>query len=315
MRKRLLLESNIHILRKIGFSPKKIEEQAISEIVLFILIVVLLAYCVGYQLGANSEVSKGWEVLISLVCALCGYDMVKEVIASTVQAVSAKKFDDGKEEGLKNLKRELEEIHMYYKDKTEESVDEQRHRYYLSRIFNGTESFEISDLKLNSLSQNVRQEIHSLGAKSFQEDLEQEFKEIRIKRFIRCSIQKLPDQEFLQPIALVSAMYALEKSKEEMNSPPEYYLFRDIYAYLKAWLICSIDNDNGELMPISLIGLNYPNQSNPNKEIYKVALNYIKNELLEKSKSKEILPERTRQSIKEHITKLIELIEIYPASN
>lgn len=316
--RQILVSPWIGILRKVGFLPKTSEVQAISEVVLFTLIVALFTCFIGYQLSSNSEISKAWEVLISLALVVCGYDMAKEFIGSTVQAVSAQSFQDGKNEGLKELTQKITEINEQYKGKIEESIQEQQHRYYLSWLVNRL--LTISDLKLVDISHNIHQEMHRIGTDSFQKQLKKEFGKIREERAIRCIVQKLPDEKFLEPIALSSAMQALGKSsrekeeKEAMNRFPEYYLYRDIYAYLKAWLICSIDNDSGNLMPISPIGLNYPDKDNPNKEVYIAALTYIKDDLLEREEAKEFLSETAKQKVKECIGKLIELIEEYQYS-
>lgn len=325
MEKKVLTTSNIKLLEKIGFAPKRQEEQAISELVLFILFSVLLSCFMGYQLGSNSNISKGWEVLISLMIVIVGYDMVKEFIGNTVKAVSNEKFQAGRIEGSKELEKHLEntradyssnieKIRRHYETQIDNSVQKQKHLYYISQITNGSSAFSISDLKLNELNEDLCKEIDCLGANSFQEKLGEKFEEIKRNRAIRCLIHELPDRDFIQPMALLAAMYSLNKNKEEMNVLPEYYFFRDIYAYLKGWLICSIDNDDGTLMPISLIGLNYPDSENPNRNLYETALIHIRDELLEKNDSKKALSEPAIKLIKNYLDKLLELIKDYQTS-
>lgn len=322
MQKRILLLSNMKILKKLGFSPEEKEDPAISNIVLFILFCVLVAGFIGYKLGTTPEAPKGLEFVLSIAAAMLSFDVIKEIVESTIRAVSGEKFEHGKIEGLKEAEKrireirdkhdsDLEKIHM----NSEEAIQEHKHRYYLSRIGNESIGFSISELKLDALDQGLCKEVNRLGIDSFTREFEKKSEEIRESRAVRCLIQGLSDEEFIRPMALMAARYVLNKTEEEMNERPEYNLFKDIYRYLKGWLVCSIDNDTGDLMPISVIGLNYPNSKSPDKDTYKLAFSYIRDELLERNLSRKILKEKATKVVRNYLDELLKLIEEYPDSD
>ncbi|MBX2864040.1 MAG: hypothetical protein KTR27_10820, partial [Leptolyngbyaceae cyanobacterium MAG.088] len=86
---------------------------------------------------------------------------------------------------------------------------------------------------------------------------------------------------------------------------PEYDLFKDIYAYLKAWVKCSLSHDSNQLMPISTIGLNYPN-----KDAYLTAFEFIVSNLLEKQGVEEFLPKpESRQILQDFLRELMHAID------
>lgn len=111
---------------------------------------------------------------------------------------------------------------------------------------------------------------------------------------LRCAIHRLPDG-FWRNIATVGALTGLGWQPEDLTrlkEEPYRSLFNDIYIYLKAWLICSIDNDMDMLMPVEPIGLRYLCDSSldmPDIEVYSKVFRSI-GELFQSERYKNSIP-------------------------
>ena len=123
------------------------------------------------------------------------------------------------------------------------------------------------------------------------------------------------NDELLRFIALEASAKVLNKTNLtniEAEENTELNLFRqDIYIYIKAWLVCSIANDNE--MPINFI----KHRCNDKKELYEKAILYIKEERIKEQDVIDELEYFDRQSkyvedainlIDEYLTRLIKLI-------
>lgn len=85
-------------------------------------------------------------------------------------------------------------------------------------------------------------------------------------------------------LATSAALHALEPNLNDTNKlaydKPEYLLFQDIYIYLYAWLVNSIDNSmtiDILYMPIEDIGLRYRSKQSPDIDKYKKAFKFLVN--------------------------------------
>lgn len=124
-----------------------------------------------------------------------------------------------------------------------------------------------------------------------------EFEEYRKKSIAREIIMKLAQlsnridgNNPLTRISLASSLYGLGKNKlvedarkENLEQERIFEIFRDsdveclykdIFIYLRAWLVCSILFER--IMDINMITPNYPNPENPNYSVYQKAIAYIK---------------------------------------
>jgi len=102
-----------------------------------------------------------------------------------------------------------------------------------------------------------------------------------------------------------------------------YSLRVDIYAYLSAWLICSIDNDSELLMDIHPIGMTYKGVDGiPDKSTYEKVIRSIQNIIISKQytkssdypKSDPLELTSCRETIGNYLEKLIEKIDDYANS-
>jgi hypothetical protein len=173
----------------------------------------------------------------------------------------------------------------------------------VSQIIGSPSGFELENLNLKPVSNaflNAQAPLYDLGFNKFKD-----------RRLIRCELINIPE-DFWQSLALSAAMHVLGSANpQEVDVNPNYFLFQDIYAYLRAWVVCSIDNDGGKSMPIEVIGLHYPNTKSPNVKAYLDALAFIKDDLLERDGPKSICTPPILQSIKDRIEHLTQLIDAH----
>ncbi|MCC3454626.1 hypothetical protein [Microcoleus sp. PH2017_08_TRC_O_A] len=113
-------------------------------------------------------------------------------------------------------------------------------------------------------------------AKAYYENTYSKSKGKRRLRALVTTIEKL----FWIRLATNSVLHTFNLDRtqlDKLESGPERFLYRDIKAYLYAWLVCSIDNieDDVTYMPVKYIGLNYPNQGHPEIKEYKKALDWL----------------------------------------
>ncbi|MGB7313706.1 MAG: hypothetical protein WA939_12285, partial [Nodosilinea sp.] len=83
-------------------------------------------------------------------------------------------------------------------------------------------------------------------------------------------------------------------NQSRLEQEPYRLLFNDIYAYLTAWLICSIDNDIDMLMPIEPIGMRFTGHPHPhisNIEAYQKSLSFAE-EIFRNGKYRYSIPDK-----------------------
>lgn len=202
-------------------------------------------------------------------------------------------------------------------------MDELNQKYYLSRIVFNSDNLlpltEIIDygLPLEGIYSSICQQAMRDGPEKYKRNLEKEFEEAVQKQQIRCKLISLSDEDFFRPISLAGAMYALGiDDKYRFRAGMDCHLFwRDIYLYMKAWVVCTIESRTGTALPLETIGLNYPSKETPNKRLYKKAFNYICMTLLNSEQSKRQIgteSDATIKSMQEAIVILITMLDDYP---
>lgn len=149
----------------------------------------------------------------------------------------------------------------------------------------------ISKQEINLLSQIVEKSPH----------------QILHRRFAREAVIRglAYDDKFLLGIALSASRKAIytEKDKNKLG------LFRkNIYVYLKIWLMFSIGNDRD--MPIEIIKQQYPSEQKPDRKAYERALKEIKDRLIKHPEVVKRLDstyqEEAIKILEEYLVKLIE---------
>jgi hypothetical protein len=78
---------------------------------------------------------------------------------------------------------------------------------------------------------------------------------------------------------------------------------------LQAWMVCSIDNDAGAVMPKTTIGLRYPSIEEPNRKLYLEAFRLIHAGLYHESPLNQYVDEIGIQTIRERISDLMDWVE------
>lgn len=279
-------------------------ERFISEISNFsfalLIIASVISFFLSYHILENKSVQT-WELLTGVILSASVHDILKGTIEShTGSLIKAIEIENNIDTSNYSRNNNLE--------------NESRQRYFLSCLVTDKPMFPIGDLKFVDIEQPITDEIDRIGSNVFSKSLSRKFEDEKKLRKARCIIMNLPDKDFFQPISLKASMHALGKSeKSEMKKGNlEYIFFRDIHAYMKAWVVCSIECSHNSLMPISVIGLNYPTSDNPNKGAYKIAIQYIIDDLLESPNSHDFLTfPKAKQELKRSLGLLIREIERY----
>lgn len=293
MRRTIWNLPSFKLLNRIGYSAKvSREDETELRLILFFILFLVFSFFIYLALPPfldSLSSPDALDVFIQIGTMLVSLELMREIIAS-----------------------ELEALKKYEREKTEDEIARRKraqdsqilaHRYYVSQIVGTPSGLKFEDLNLQPVSNaflSSQVPLYDLGFSNFQD-----------RRLIRCELINIPE-DFWQSLALSASMYVLNKSiSEEIDVKPNYFLFQDLYAYLRAWLVCSIDNDGGKPMPIAVIGLHYPNEESPNVRIYLDALFFIKNDLLERDGPKNICAPSILKSVKDRLDQLIQLIDSY----
>jgi hypothetical protein len=308
--RKILVEPNFNILIKFfKYKPRhSSDDEAVSQVVfwnlLCILISGLVCFTLGY-LGAKDDIPKGLEIVLPIILsALVGFDLVKEVPSAIIRSRLQENYVLGEKTG--KVARQPESVSV---------VQEKVHLYYLARLAspNSATRRKLEELVLKDISPQIQEKITARTLVEYERDLQKESASLQQLRSIRCSIHSIPDKVF-QQIALVASMKTLgleENEKSEMAYGSNYHtFFLDIYSYLQAWMICSIDNDSGTSMPVTIIGMNYPNRSTPDVKLYLDVFQRIQRGL-HQSPLDSYVDAIAIKTIQERISELISWIEEY----
>lgn len=291
------------------FKASEDEEQEAFNLAIFILMLLAFACTLSFFAGTvAASQSRSTTKIANLMIvfgsislpSIFSFAILRMRVGLTVNSISEKKLSEHNSSSP-----------------SFENLQALKHEYYLSRIAgeDGT-AIPISNLALRDISKSLRERIDERGATEFQVDLAQEFRKDKERRTIRCILRSLPNKDFFEDIATIATMHVLdlrEDEQEMLSQDPQYLLWRDIYIFMKAWLICSIDNYREDSMPISTIGLNYPTKERPSKQVYAAAFNYISKDVLTREFAREQLQDNSAavRKLQEGISRLLDLIEKY----
>jgi hypothetical protein len=299
-------------------------DQTITSLVGFYfssIIVAVIVTTIQIWLPARlgiSGISK--DILAPLVAAVTvtfSYVSIKDKIAAEFDA------------GTKHLENEFEKNEKILEDnqKILEQIDKSTIKYaldfkYIAYI---KPIMGFKELPLSEVSSKLTIE-RGENVSAFEKKLDKRLEESKNIREVRYKIHSLTN-EFLEKLAFGGIMVALglktKDANERMKSGNDlHFLSLDIYAYLSAWLICSIDNDTGTPMSIDPIGMRYTTGDNlPDKETYKNVIQVIKKIIVDGNYKKIICYQHTSDplssdfvkcTIVDYLDKLINLIKNYP---
>lgn len=297
-------------------------DQTITHLLWFYLFSVSLAFLsaviqiqgIPAEWGISGPAKESLGPLAAAIAVKLSYDFIRDVIATEFDAATK----NLEAEVECRLFKELQEI----REQIDESIIKQNlDNKYLAYI---KQTLGAEELRLQEVSPRLKEK-YSENRSAFEGKLDEGFEENKTKREVRCIIHSLTD-EFLQQLAVAGIAEALHLKKRDASERTNFgndlcSLRVDIYAYLNAWLICSIDNDMGSLMPIQLIGMRYTRGGHaPDKEIYKNVIQAIKKIIVDVKyteygfypRTDPLSSESSRNTIVDYLDKLINLLEKHP---
>lgn len=305
-----------------GKNVVQTREQTITHLLWFYLFSVSLAFFsaviqvwgIPVQWGTSGAAKDILGSLSAAIAVKLSYDFIRDVIATEFDAATKKLEEEVKGRLLEDMQRIRQQI-------DDSSIKHNLDAKYLAYL---KQTLGAEKLRLQEVSSRLKEE-YSENRSAFEEKLDEGFEGSKTIREVRCIIHNLSD-EFLQQLAVKGIADALslgiEEANKRTNSGNDLCSLRvDIYAYLTAWLICSIDNDMGILMPIRPIGMRYTRGgSTPDKATYKNVIKAIE-KVIEDGRyttfkyypaSDPLSSKSVRDTIINYLDQFIDLIEKYP---
>jgi len=302
-----------------GKNVVQTREQTITHLLWFYLFSVSLAFFsaviqvwgIPAQWGISGAAKDILGPLSAAIAVKLSYDFIRDVIATEFDAATKKLEDEAKVSLLEDIQKIREQIDS-------SSVKQNLDVKYLAYL---KQTLGAEKLQLQEISSRLKEENRS----AFEEKLSKGFEGNKTIREVRCIIHDLTD-EFLQQLAVKGIADALgleiKDANARTNSGNDLCSLRvDIYAYLSAWLICSIDNDMGLLMPIHPIGMRYTRGGNaPDKETYKNVIQAVGKIIADGRyatfkhypASDPLSSKAVKTTIVNYLEQFIDLIEKYP---
>lgn len=301
-----------------GKNVVQTREQTITNLLGFYLFSISLAFFsaviqiwgIPAKWGSSEAKAEALVPLATAILVKLSYDFIRDVIETEFNAGTGKIQEEVREEyrqKIQNLEVELQ------------NSNEHLYKNYLSYL---QKHGEWEQVKLLGFGTELQKQ-YSENRAEFSENLKTGFEDSKDKRKVRCIIHDLDDL-FLQRLALRGIINGLgledKEGKKRTNMGGDLYSLKvDIYTYLSAWLICSIDNDLGLPMPIQSIAMSYmkENENNvPDKEAYKKTIlaiaNIIQDDKIKNSsfypKSDPLASELVKKTIVTYLEKLEKLI-------
>lgn len=250
-------------------------DQTITHLLCFYLFSISLAFLsaviqiwgIPAKWGSSEALKDSLGPLAAAILVKLSYDFIRDVIGTEFDAGTGKIQEEVREEyrqKIQDLEVELQNSNKHL------------HKTYLSYL---QKHGEWDQVKLQGVDRELQRQ-YSENRAGFGENLKTGFENSKDKRKIRCIIHDL-DDSFLQQLAVQGIIDGLglkvRDVLERTKTGNDLHSLRvDIYAYLSAWLICSIDNDLGVLMPIQPIGMRYKESNVPQKETYTNIIRAIK---------------------------------------
>jgi hypothetical protein len=252
--------------------------------------------------------------LSGVIAVLFGREFIRDVLVTELDAATKKIEGEVKSRFFEDKQKILEQI-------DESIIKENLDTKYLAYL---KQNRGADELRLQEVSSILKEE-YSENRSAFEAKLDVEFEGNKNIREVRCIIHNLTDG-FLHQLAVKGVAEVLHLEIEDALERTEYgkdlyLLYIDIYAYLSAWLICSIDNDMGSPMPIGCIGMRYTGRCNtPDKEIYKNVIQTIGKIIADGRyatfkyypTSDPLSSKSVKSTIINYLNQLIGLIEKYP---
>ncbi|BAY82732.1 hypothetical protein NIES267_22160 [Calothrix parasitica NIES-267] len=223
---------------------------------------------------------------------------VKDFIEESIEYESKEKIEKIREE----YQQDINQIKEEYKRKAPEAIKERQELEFLA-IW--TDKEHLNHIDFNEMSENLRKELMKDR---------REFKEVYLDNFrkryeARQDIVTNLNDFLLMRIARKAGDYSLNKKQNGHITKEENKIYKNIYAILKAWLICSIKFDCD--MPTRSL-----HRIIKNSKYELDALNYTRDNILLDDKIKEIFTnDMSREIIKDYINRFVEKINTHANSS
>jgi len=252
------------------------------------LLLIFTAFVLARWLSKTFPDGSGLELIYAALMLFFSWDMVNALVTGAIDAAKDK------------------EIQEYEKTQTSQGILERQNLEYYALV-----EYHLP-LPSNSRRHNIVLS-KSLPDPSLEAVLLNSFAHDTILRGLE------NNDELLVDVALRACLEALSKenaSNEEIKRNESLKLFRqDIYVYLRVWMMFSIKNRRE--MPVRGIKHRYPNESSPDKYAYIRAIKYIRDHLIDRPNVSNLLKEeyreRSKEILKDYLTKLITGLENYPS--
>lgn len=253
------------------------------ESIFFIVVIfglALIFFLVIFFLNSPTKVdinvvSGLFQVGIAIVALLLGFLLLNERIKNRIVKEISKFETRFLEEYVYPSQTRVKQLEQ----NPISNFRKEQHRYYATRAYIDNKKDEAIKgmISTDSFPLEYINMFDTPGeAKAYYKNTYSKSKGKRRLRALVTTIEKL----FWIRLATNSVLHTfdLERTQlDKLESGSERFLYRDIKAYLYAWLVCSIDNieDDVTYMPVKYIGLNYPNQGDPDIKAYEKALSWL----------------------------------------
>ncbi|MBD1899787.1 hypothetical protein NDI44_20315 [Trichocoleus sp. DQ-A3] len=267
-------------------------KRSASSIALFFIVG---AFCIGYSVSVIEPLLKNRLNLaippflpqaVGLIVTFFSWNYVKETIEDAIES---------------DVKTTTKEIKEEYEKKSPEAIKEKQELEFLA-IWTDEET--LNQVDFNEMSPTLRE--------ALMRDRD-EFKEVVLEnfrnRFTACQeiLDKLGKDDngkkILLSIVREAVDVALLKNSKDTISKEENAIYLNVYRILQAWLLCSIKFD--AVMPAQSL-----RKIIKNSKYEIVALEYIKDKMLDDPRVAEILPnEECRKIVKFYINEFIKQVD------
>ena len=267
----------LKLLKKLGYLGKTAHGRDTEyKLIIFVVIIFGIGIITGsapyYILNTINLTSSVFDIILGIILMIVGaivsFGLIKEVISAEISALKEveleergialkRKYEAQKKALIKAYRSKEKKLEAEYNAKLDKTSE---HQYYLSRVMQKPDGLSIDDINLDALGPSMVKSGYQVL-----KDLDNRKKEIEKKQKIRHEMRAVEDLDW-QAFSVRAIMILFEINHEaKVYKQPYWNLFQDVHAYLRAWLVCSIDNDRGEIMPVKVIGLHY--HLNSRKEV------------------------------------------------
>lgn len=255
------------LLKRLNYStPSTSSGQVISSLTRFCILCciyplivgafILLIHLVLTKLHITTENNFTWTVVTTIFFLIglipISYDVIHEFVFAEIEVIE-EKYSALSVENIRLM--ELEKS-------SDNNLRKEQQDFYYARLKKADENIlnniKLIDLASRTSSDNNMEEALSYYDKKYTED------QSRIK--LRAVITTIKEDSWIQ-LATSAALKALDLNPDipgdlnKLKTEQNLSLFKDIYIYLYAWLVSSIDNNIATAIPfmdVQPIGLHYP---------------------------------------------------------